>query len=51
MEIEMESIIFVILVGQAFVNIGYLINFATRLAKVETHLVHLMRAEGVPVND
>jgi len=47
---DMQSVIFVILIGQAFVNIGYLINFATRLAKVETHLVHLMKAEGVPID-
>jgi len=47
---DMQSIIFVVLIGQAFVNIGYLINFATRLAKVETHLVHLMKAEGVSVD-
>jgi len=48
---DLQSIIFVVLIGQAFVNIGYLINFATRMAKVETHLEHLMRAEGVPLND
>jgi len=46
---QLESIIFVVLISQAFVNIGYLISFATRLAKVETHMVHLMQAKGIKV--
>lgn len=46
-----EGIILTVLFGQAFVNIGYLINLATRVTRIETHLLHLMKAEGVPVDD
>jgi len=48
--VQLNDTIFVILIGQAFVNIGYLINLATRVARIEAHLMHLMKAEGVNPN-
>jgi len=46
-----DAIILVAFVGQAFVNIGYLISLATRVTRIETHLMHLMKAEGISIED
>jgi len=51
MDMTMVTGLVVVLVGQLFFNIGYMINLSNRVTKIETHLLYLMQAHGLKASD